>query len=362
MRIFNKKTVFVGMSGGVDSSVSAAILKKQGYNVVGVFIRTWQPVWIECTWRNEKRDAIRVCAHLNIPFIELNLEKEYKNNVADYMINEYKKGKTPNPDVMCNKEVKFGGFLEWALSNGADYIATGHYARVINNLNDNSVKILRGKDKNKDQSYFLWTLEQKQLKHILFPIGSMKKKKVRKLAEKYKIPVAQKKDSQGICFIGEIDMKDFLSHYIDKKDGDVLNGEGKIIGKHNGSLFYTMGERHGFVINKKGIKDKAYYIISKDIKKNTIPVSQHPEKFNKDEKYYFLEMIVDNQNIFYEGMELYAQIRYRGNLKSLKIISYDLDKKNMKITFYDFDSSIASGQSVVFYDDDICLGGGILSW
>ncbi|MGB0925185.1 MAG: hypothetical protein ACPGTS_00575, partial [Minisyncoccia bacterium] len=179
-----QKTVFVGVSGGVDSSVTAALLIDQGYHVVGVFIRTWQPDWIECTWRDERRDAIRVCAHLNIPFVELDLEHEYKTGVADYMIAEYRRGRTPNPDVMCNREVKFGGFLKWALAHGADYVATGHYVdrRVLKN---GQVEMLRGNDDNKDQSYFLWTLEQSELQHILFPVGNIPKSHVRELASKY---------------------------------------------------------------------------------------------------------------------------------------------------------------------------------
>ena len=198
------KTVFVGVSGGVDSSVSAALLKDQGYSVVGVFIRTWQPDFIECTWRDERRDAMRVCAHLDIPFLECDAEDAYKNGVADYMIEEYKKGNTPNPDVMCNREVKFGVFWKFAKDHGADYIATGHYA-----VNNNGLR--KSPDASKDQSYFLWTLTQDDLIHVLFPVGHLDKKDVRKLAEKYKLPTATKKDSQGVCFLGPLDMKEFLS-------------------------------------------------------------------------------------------------------------------------------------------------------
>jgi tRNA-specific 2-thiouridylase len=355
-----KKKIFVGMSGGVDSSVSAALLKKQGHDVIGVFIRTWQPDWIECTWRAERRDAMRVCAHLDIPFVELDLEKEYKEGVADYMISEYKKGRTPNPDVMCNREVKFGGFLKWALNNGADYVATGHYAQRIIDEKSGIIKMLRGKDTNKDQSYFLWMLEQEQFKNILFPVGVFEKKQVRKLAQRYGIPVARKKDSQGICFIGDIDMKDFLRHYIDEKPGDVLDENGNIIGTHKGSIFYTLGERHGFHIEKKGTNDKPYFVVAKDVQKNTITVSQYPNKQKKDDNIFYLENVVDNQNIFSAGMELDAQIRYRGQVKKVKIISYDNGKRVMSILFNDADASIASGQSVVFYNKNICLGGGIL--
>lgn len=355
----NKK-IFVGVSGGVDSSVSAALLKDQGFNVVGVFMRTWQPDWIECTWRAERRDAIRVCAHLDIPFIELDLEREYKEGVADYMIAEYRKGRTPNPDVMCNREVKFGGFLKWALKHGTDYIATGHYVdrQVLKNGN---IKMLRGNDPNKDQSYFLWTLEQNQLKHILFPVGNMPKSKVRSLALNYNIPVARKKDSQGICFIGEINMKDFLNHYIDENPGNVLNESGEIIGTHKGNLLYTIGERHGFIINKKGTDDGPYYVVDKNMKDNTLTVSQNPDNYKQKTKNILLEMVVDNQDFFKKGMRLEAQIRYRGEVKRIEIISYNKKNKTMEILFDKTNASLAPGQSVVFYDDNICLGGGIIA-
>jgi tRNA-specific 2-thiouridylase len=336
--------VFVGVSGGVDSSVSAALLKDQGHEVVGVFIRTWQPNWIECTWRDERRDAMRVCAHLGIPFVELDLEQEYKQGVADYMIREYKAGRTPNPDVMCNKEVKFGGFLNWARKNGG-VIATGHYAQNINN------KLVKGVDVSKDQSYFLWTLTNDQLKSAIFPIGHLQKSEVRKLAEKYKLPTATKKDSQGICFIGDIDMKEFLSHYIDEKKGGVLNEQGLVIGFHDGALFYTLGERHGFTITEKTPEDKPYYIISKDVDKNTITVSQNP----KDQEVSHEVSLTDCVWRDVLGDKKYtAQIRYHGELKSCRV-------QGDKVIFDEPDFSLSAGQSVVIYDGEICVGGGILS-
>ncbi|MCI5051144.1 MAG: tRNA 2-thiouridine(34) synthase MnmA [Candidatus Pacebacteria bacterium] len=358
----HNKTVFVGVSGGVDSSVSAALLQDQGYHVVGVFMRTWQPDWIECTWQDERRDAMRVCAHLNIPFVELDLEKEYKEGVADYMIREYRAGRTPNPDVMCNREVKFGGFLKWALEKGADYVATGHY--VDRAVDDSGVvTMLRGNDPQKDQTYFLWTLEQSQLKHILFPVGSMPKKEVRKLAKKYNLPTAVKKDSQGICFIGDIDMKDFLNHYIDETPGDVINKSGDVIGSHKGSLFYTISERHGFTIHAshKGVNDSPYYVVAKDIEKNTITVSQNPEKDTRLTDTFSLVDVVDNKNILQKGDIIEAQIRYRGSVKNITFLEIDHDTKTAKIQFDDIDATIAPGQSVVFYKGSECLGGGILA-
>ena len=285
------KTVFVGMSGGVDSSVSAALLKEQGYNVVGVFIRTWHPSFIKCNEEEERLDAMRVAAHLDIPFLTFDLSNEYKKDVADYMIKEYKAGRTPNPDVMCNKEIKFGAFLKKAISMGASYVATGHYAqnkkfsgkeflslrprrhkagdpRLLKFFPENF--LLKGKDPLKDQSYFLWALDKKLFPKIIFPIGNYKKSKVRKIAKRFKLPVAEKKDSQGICFLGSVDIKDFLGHYIKQKKGKVLNELGEEIGYHNGAVFFTLGERHGFVISKKSPNDRPYYVISKDIKKNTI--------------------------------------------------------------------------------------------
>jgi tRNA-specific 2-thiouridylase len=265
------KTVYVGLSGGVDSSVTAALLKDQGYHVVGVFIRTWQPDFIECTWRDERRDAIRVAAHLGIPFRELDLEKEYKEHVADYMIDEYRRGRTPNPDVMCNREIKFGGFKKWALAEGADFVATGHYAEVRQNK-QGDYELVVSKDSEKDQTYFLWKLNQEDLKHILFPVGHLKKEDVRKLATKFGLPTAAKKDSQGICMLGAIDMKDFLRQYIDVTEGVVNNEGGKQIGVHPGSIFFTLGERHGFTITDKESIGKVFYVIAKDVTQNSITV------------------------------------------------------------------------------------------
>ena len=357
-----QKKIFVGVSGGVDSSVALALLQEQGHEVVGVFIRTWQPDWIECTWQDERRDAMRVCAHLKVPFVELDLEKEYKEGVADYMIREYQKGRTPNPDVMCNREVKFGGFLQWALDHGADYVATGHYAARTEDKETGKIKLRRGKDSNKDQSYFLWTLTQEQLKYILFPLGDLEKSEVRERAEHYQLPTAQKKDSQGICFIGEIDMKEFLSHYIEEQEGKVVDTKGEIIGTHHGALFYTIGERHGFTINPnyKGTQDKPYYVVSKNIVENSITVSQTPQNENTSTKKLILQNIIDNQNIFKQGMKCEAQIRYRGDIKNVIIESLDDSEKVMTIIFDKEDYTLASGQSVVMYQKELCLGGGIV--
>lgn len=348
------KTVFVGVSGGVDSSVSAALLKDQGYDVVGVFIRTWQPDFIECTWRDERRDAMRVCAHLNIPFLECDAEEAYKKGVADYMIEEYKKGNTPNPDVMCNREVKFGVFWDFAKAHGADFIATGHYAQI---KHQTPFKLERGIDLSKDQSYFLWTLTQYDLAHTLFPVGHLKKATVRKLAEKYNLPTASKKDSQGVCFLGPLDMKAFLMHYIKPQNGDVLDEKGNIIGSHSGAVFFTLGERHGFTINKNSTNDAPLYVIGKDIEKNTITVSENQHNNSKESFTYTLT----NTNWVIEPIRekrYTAQIRYHGDQLTCGV------KKNDKLTTlitFDIPVLVSAGQSIVIYDTDICLGGGIIA-
>ena len=256
-----KKKVFVGASGGVDSSTTMAILKEQGYDVTGVFIKVWQPDFVECQWKEDRLDAMRVCATLGVQFLDLDLEEEYKKGVFDYMVDGYKNGRTPNPDVMCNKKIKFGAFLDFALENGADHVATGHYVRLEDG------KLLTGVDKNKDQSYFLWTLTKEQLKYCLFPIGGYEKIKVREMAKKFKLSTAQKKDSQGLCFVGKVDMKEFLERFIPQKKGEVLNEKGEVIGEHDGVFYYTLGQRHGFLITKKGTDDKPYYIVKKDLEK-----------------------------------------------------------------------------------------------
>ncbi len=351
----NKKTVFVGVSGGVDSSVSAALLKDQGYNVVGVFIRTWQPDFIECTWRDERRDAMRVCAHLGIPFLECDAEEAYKKGVADYMIEEYKKGNTPNPDVMCNREVKFGVFWNFAKGHGADFIATGHYAKNNYELKINNYELKKAKDESKDQSYFLWTLTQDDLSHTLFPIGHLQKLQVRLVAEKYKLPTAMKKDSQGVCFLGPLDMKDFLSHYIQSKRGDVLDEDGKVIGYHDGAVFFTLGERHGFTITKHSVFNVPLYIVLKNMEENTLTVSQNKILINYHTGSSCVVGIKNTNwisRIPEAGKSYTAQIRYHGEFLSCKI-------ENSSVVF-DKSVVVSPGQSIVVYDKDMCIGGGVV--
>lgn len=344
----SSKKVYIGMSGGVDSSVSAYLLKKQGYDVTGVFIRVWQPDNGECTWKDERRDAMRVCAHLDIPFITLDLRDEYKKGVVDYMFREYSLGNVPNPDVMCNREVKFGAFWKWAKENNADYIATGHYAQNINN------QLLEGLDKNKDQSYFLWTLEMYEMGHILFPIGSMQKPELRKLAEKAKIPVFDKKDSQGVCFLGQIDMKEFLKQNIETKKGDVLDIDGNVIGVHDGAVLYAIGERHGFEIFKNTNHQERQYIISKNIEKNTITIGTEKK----------LDDIVDNfikvkKVVLRDGTDTIKTCRLRYRQEKIKVRSILKDDEFYKV-YLEKHEMYSSGQSIVFYNDEICVGGGVM--
>jgi tRNA-specific 2-thiouridylase len=354
----NKKKVFVGLSGGVDSSVSAALLKEAGYDVIGAFIRVWNPDWLPCEWREERRDAMRVAAHLDIPFITIDLQEEYKKYVADYMLEEYKKGRTPNPDVMCNKEIKFGSFLKKARELGADYIATGHYAQATNEKSG-IVTLHEGEDDNKDQSYFLWTLTQEELKHVLFPVGHLQKEKVRKLAKKFNLPTADKKDSQGICFIGKVDMKEFLSHYIESTPGNVLDESSNIIGTHDGALFYTIGQRHGFSVDHKSSHESPYYIVDKSLEKNVLVVSQK----NTPEKILHGVHEVELSNINWvsgnspDPLKKYgARIRYRQHKQECKLET----GSTIKIIFKEPQQGVSIGQSLVLYDGETCLGGGII--
>ncbi|MDO8564803.1 MAG: tRNA 2-thiouridine(34) synthase MnmA [bacterium] len=371
------KRVFVGLSGGVDSSVSAALLKRAGYNVTGVFIRVWQPDFFECGWRDDRLDAMRICAKLDIPFRELNLEKEYKREVVDYMIREYKAGKTPNPDVMCNRFIKFGAFYNWARTEGADFIATGHYARIqpltINylpltqrpevksqRLKVKSHGLFVGSDPQKDQSYFLWQIRQEQLPHILFPVGGMKKPEVRKLAKKFGLITADKKDSQGLCFIGKVDMKEFLSHYIKEKPGKVLNEKGNVIGEHKGIFFYTIGERFGLPLFLRGGmrgSEKAQYVIAKDFRKNTLTVSEKTKGLLLGATW---KVRIERCNWITspkKGSTYSARLRYRQPFQNCKMKSVTAHKA---LISFAKPQQPASGQSLVLYDGEMMLGGGII--
>lgn len=355
----SKGKVFVGMSGGVDSSVSAALLQKAGYEVTGVFMKVWQPDFLPCTWREERLDAMRVSATLGISLLTWDFEKEYKEGVADYMIREYKAGRTPNPDVMCNREVKFGAFFRRAIAEGADFVVTGHYAQVKHDKKSGTFAMLKGVDDAKDQSYFLWTLGQEQLSKTFFPIGGYKKSQVRALAKKFALPVAEKKDSQGLCFVGKLDMKDFLAHYIKEKDGNVQNDKGEVIGTHRGAHFYTLGERHGFTVTKKGTDDAPLYVVARDFERNTITVAPQTKsalecasvELRAEQVSFCRGALPDTKNKYT------AQVRYHGEQYKCKVT--ELSESGFSLHL-DKPAVFDIGQSVVLYDKDECLGGGVI--
>ena len=368
------KKIFVAMSGGVDSSVAAALLKKAGYEVTGVFIKIWAPELSACDWREELRDAMRVAARIYISLISFDLSADYKKLVIDYLLKEYRVGRTPNPDVMCNKEIKFGIFYREALKRGADFIATGHYAQIRRESNllapgrrgevaDRSLsRLVTSKDKNKDQTYFLWTLTPKILAHTLFPIGEYQKKEVRKLAKKFGLSNAEKSDSQGLCFLGQIDFKDFLAQHLPKKKGKVLNEAREEVGEHNGAHFYTIGERHGFCVTARTPTSAPLYIIAKDIKKNILVVSAQPATSQSACR----EIILNSVNWITDAPPasnkiIKARIRYRAPLVSCRV--KNLVGHCARVTFSKPLFGPTPGQSCVFYDSRgiACLGGGVIS-
>ncbi len=355
-----KKTVFVGLSGGVDSSVAAYLLLNQGYDVVGVHIRCWNEGGCDV---KEAEYARRAAEHLGIPFYLFNLEKEYKEAVVDYMIKGYKAGITPNPDVMCNREIKFGLFLKRSLEMGADYIATGHYATLRRPERREGYSIKIARDLSKDQSYFLWTLTQDQLKHSLFPIGDYLKKDVRKIAKKIGLPNAEKRDSQGICFIGEVSIKEFLGRYIKKKPGKIIDEEGSVLGKHEGAQFYTIGQRHGLNI---GGSDLPYYVKDKNIKKNLLIVAKGEENPSLYKKQIRLAQVnlINKIKIPKNGLKVTARVRYRQPLFPARLYpgrTGKLKANSYKLIFDHPQKFIAPGQSAVIYDKKgVMLGGGII--
>ncbi|MCE9541719.1 tRNA 2-thiouridine(34) synthase MnmA [Candidatus Kaiserbacteria bacterium] len=344
-----EKKVFVGLSGGVDSAVSAALLQREGYAVVGAFIKIWQPEFTECTWREDRLDAMRVCAALGIPFKEIDLSEEYKTRVIEEMITSYRTGKTPNPDVLCNSSIKFGSFMRWAHEEGAEYVATGHYARAANG------KLLRGIDEAKDQSYFLHRLESKDLARILFPVGTYRKSEVRALAQKFELPVARKPDSQGLCFAGAITLPEFLAKYIPLAQGDVLDTDGKKVGTHDGAALYTRGQRHGFRMLPDSPHEAPHYVVSTDVGRNTVTVSAQSTAAEVE------SVALSDMHWIHEQPDLSrdfsAQARYRETPFSARIL---VENSSHTATFA-HPHVVSPGQSLVLYDDDVCLGGGEIS-
>mgnify|MGYP001270779119 FL=1 len=394
-----KKTkVVVALSGGVDSSVAAYLLKDQGYDLIGLFMKNWHDETVtvsdECPWLDDSNDAMLVADKLNIPFQVVDLSKDYKEKIIDYMFDEYSKGNTPNPDILCNREIKFDVFMDVALSLGADYVATGHYSRIKKNKNDNNIiyELHSGIDKAKDQSYFLCQLNQDQLSKILFPIGDLTKTEVRKIAKKNNLVTAEKKDSQGLCFVGKVSLPDFLQQKLKKKTGNVIEipsssklfekkinfvdendrllsltnqidyslSDGKIIGKHDGAHYFTIGQRKGLAIG--GYKDPLF-VISTNTQTNEIFVGEgknHPGLNKKALKVKFSDLNWVNDDYNFENLrdvKLKARIRYRQKLQKISVYKH-LDY--LYVEFEDFQSAVTKGQFLAIYDNSQLIASGVI--
>ena len=349
-----QKTVYLGMSGGVDSSVSALLLKQQGYKVIGVYMKNWSKdlPGMKCPWAEDLADAKRIAVKLDLDFEVWDFEEAYKKKVVDYMLEEFKKGNTPNPDIMCNQEIKFKMFYDEAMKRGGDFIATGHYARVQNSATNQDyngpAKLLRAVDENKDQTYFLYRISEESLNHTLFPIGDMVKPDVKKIAEENGLHNAYKKESMGVCFVGEVGMRDFLKEYIDIKPGEIREAETeKVLGYHEGAVFYTIGQRHGLYISG-GLP---YYVVKKNLDKNIVYVSKN---LNNEDLWTKELKLTD---IIWRGSEtedILVRLRHRAPLIKAKF-------KDNTVIFENEIKRPAAGQSVVFYNESECLGGGIIA-
>jgi len=370
-----KKRVVIGLSGGVDSSVAAALLVERGFDVRGVYMKNWHsddPKFKGvCPWESDLRDARAVAARLDIPFEVWNFEKEYHDRVVKYFFSEYRRGRTPNPDVMCNKEIKFHVFLEKTLDTGADYVATGHYARIARNQkskikNQNgkpqksnaprstpSAQLLAGIDANKDQSYFLWAIDREILPRVLMPVGDFTKPQIRRLAQSLRLPTAEKKDSQGICFIGPINVKEYLKTNLPTRVGSIVNTNGEVVGKHDGVWFYTEGQRAGIGTTGGGVP---YYIIEKKLAENILVVAPR-----RDPKLFAGGLVAGELNWLVTALPdkfaAIARIRYRHALVPVKVT---LEGKLARVTFDTPQRAVTPGQSIVFYQKDLVLGGGVI--
>lgn len=347
--------VVVGMSGGVDSSVAALLLKQQGYDVIGVFMKNWEEKDEEgvCTSESDWRDVQQVCDVIGIPYYPVNFVKEYWDRVFSLFLSEYQKGRTPNPDVLCNREIKFRAFLDFAMQLGADKMATGHFVQT-----DEQGHLLRGADSNKDQSYFLYMLHEAQLKKALFPVGHLTKGEVRRIAEENGLPVSQKKDSTGVCFIGERNFKKFLSEYLPAQPGDMVTPEGEKVGRHDGLMYYTLGQRRGLGIGGRG-DGRSFFVVDKDLKHNRLIVAQgedHPLLYSSSaiatDATFVGEPIPENIPV-----HLTCKFRYRQGDQGVTVTRKG---SNLHILFDEKQRAVTPGQSAVLYDGDICLGGGIV--
>ena len=392
-----KKRIVIGLSGGVDSSVAAYLLKKEGYEVIGLFMKNWHDESVtlsnECPWLEDSNDAMLVAEKLEIPFQIVDLSKEYKERIVDYMFNEYAQGRTPNPDVLCNREIKFDVFLDIALSLGADYVATGHYCQkeAFQNKDEETVyRLLAGKDNNKDQSYFLCQLSQAQLSKVLFPIGHLKKAEVREIATTQNLVTADKKDSQGLCFIGKVSLPDFLQQQLKPKAGQIIKipetlsayenqnvakqtldqkaekhqyeiSDGILIGEHQGAHFYTIGQRKGLGI---GGFEEPLFVIDTDVEENLIYVGEgksHPGLYRDTLKVASDEIHLIRTDLTIEigdSLKVSARIRYRQPLQKATLFQ---TKDGLYITFEEHQSAITSGQFVTWYEGTELLGSGVIA-
>ncbi len=352
------KRVVIGMSGGVDSSVAAALLKEQGYDVIGLYMLNWEEEDENgvCSAVNDYEDVKRVCNNIGIPYYTVNFAKEYLDRVFSEFLREYKLGRTPNPDVLCNREIKFGPFLEYAKKLGADYIATGHYAKIEHD--GDTSRLLKAKDQNKDQTYFLNQLSQDQLKDVLFPLGDIEKPEVRRIAKKYNLSTAEKKDSTGICFIGEKRFREFLQNYIPAKRGDICTEDGEVVGTHDGVMFYTLGQRRGLNIGgKHGGNGKRWFVFDKNVQKNILYVSQGEDDrlYSKGLVTYKVNWIPDTPK--QKEFECFAKFRYRQPDQKVKV---RIEDGRVCVDFVEKQRAVTPGQYVVFYTETECLGGGII--
>lgn len=354
--------VVVGMSGGVDSSATALKLKREGYDVVGIFMKNWDDTDENgvCTATEDYKDVQAVANQIGIPYYSVNFEKEYWNKVFEYFLDEYKKGRTPNPDVICNKEIKFKAFLDYAMDLGADYVATGHYARVERD-DDGTVHMLRGVDSNKDQTYFLNQLSQDQLQRVMFPLGEMEKPDVRQLAEEAGLKTADKKDSTGICFIGERDFKEFLMNYLPAQPGEMQTLDGNVVNTHDGLMYYTIGQRQGLGIGgSKEYGNEPWFVIGKDLERNVLLVGQgfHHEHL------YATHLEASDFSFTVKApaeaeFRCTAKFRYRTDDVPVTIKMND-DRTEAIVEFDEPQRAITPGQAIVLYDGEECLGGGTI--
>ena len=349
------KTVVVGMSGGVDSSVAALLLKQQGYNVIGLYMLNWEEESAQgaCTADSDFADVQRVCATLDIPYYSVNFSRQYYERVFEYFLSEYNAGRTPNPDVLCNREIKFGPFLDYALSMGADFIATGHYCGIEHGK---VTRLLKAKDKNKDQTYFLNQVRENQLEKVLFPLSDLDKSEVRALAERYNLTTAGKKDSTGICFIGERNFRKFLQTYLPAQPGKIVTLEGETVGEHIGLMYYTIGQRRGLDLGGKRGEEGRWFVVKKDIEKNILIVSHGDEA-----PLYSKACLVKNLNwIGYtpaRSFDCTAKFRYRQGEQNVKVT---LQGDGALVEFNEPQRAVTEGQFAVFYDEVACLGGGVI--